>query len=31
MSTERPAQTERGGTEPNDGSAVIDWLLKDRR
>jgi serine/threonine protein kinase len=28
---ERPAQAERSGTEPGDGSAVIDWLLKDRR
>jgi len=28
---ERPAQAERSGTEANDGSAVIDWLLKDRR
>jgi len=28
---ERPAQAERSGTEASDGSAVIDWLLKDRR
>jgi serine/threonine-protein kinase len=28
---ERPAPAERSGTEAGDGSAVIDWLLKDRR
>ena len=29
--TERPARTERSDTDPGDGSAVIDWLLKDKR
>jgi hypothetical protein len=28
---ERPAQAERATTDAGDGSAVIDWLLKDRR
>ena len=30
-STERPARMERSETDPGDGSAVIDWLLKDKR
>ena len=29
--TERPARAERSYTDPGDGSAVIDWLLKDKR
>jgi serine/threonine protein kinase len=29
--TERPERTERSETDPGDGSAVIDWLLKDKR
>ena len=29
--TERPARAERSDTDPGDGSAVIDWLLKDKR
>jgi hypothetical protein len=27
----RPAPTSEAGTDPADGSAVIDWLFKDRR
>jgi serine/threonine protein kinase len=29
--TERPTRMERSDTDPGDGSAVIDWLLKDKR